>query len=70
MLHSESWLDIVGDKELCLLTRGEAEAEREGTGTGVVTKHNLENLATRRSVIPAEAKSQQFRFTDRTGAKR
>lgn len=30
MLHSESWLDIVGDKELCLLTRGVAEAGRDG----------------------------------------
>lgn len=30
---------------------------------GVVTVYNLENLATRRSVIPAEAESQQFRFT-------
>lgn len=51
MLHSVSWLDIVGDKELCLQKRG---AWVEGGGVaGVLTKHKLENLATRRSVIPA-----------------
>lgn len=61
MLHSVNWLDIVGDKELCLLKRGMGER------TGVVTRHNLENLATRHLV---EAKSQQFQFTDRMGTKR
>lgn len=61
MLHSVNWLDIVGDKELCLPKRGMRER------TGVVTRPNLENLATRHLV---EAKSQQFRFTDRMGTKR
>lgn len=57
---------IVGDKELCLRRR---EA-RFGEIAGAVTKHNLENLATRRSAIPALAKSQQFRVTGCAGAKR
>lgn len=61
MLHSVNWLDTVGDEELCLLTRGVGERTRAGT------RHNLENLAARRSV---EAKSQQFRFTVRMGPKR
>lgn len=47
MLHSVSWLNIVGDKELFTKERG------GGGRAGVVAKHNLENLATRRSVIPA-----------------
>lgn len=51
MLHSVNWLDIVGDKELCLLKRGAGERTR------VLTRHNLENLAAQRS---AEAKSQQL----------
>lgn len=45
MLHSVSRLDIVSDIEPNGMGRGAA--------AGAVTKHNLENLANRRAVIPA-----------------
>lgn len=57
---------IVGDKELCL-QMGEAGF---GEVAGAVSKHNLENLATQRSAIPALAKSQQFRVTGCARAKK
>lgn len=63
MLHSVSRLDIDGDKEVCLLREG------EGGKAEVVTKHNMENRATQRSVIPAKAESQQFQFTGYSGTK-
>lgn len=57
---------IVGDKEPCLQRREAGFGEV----AGAVTKHNLDNLATRRSAIPALAKSQQFRVAGRARAKR